>query len=281
MQFQTPTITGLVGAAFQAAKARTELLILLALLAGIGSSIVYAPAATILENLIEIYPENVVEVYPDTGTPSERDEEIASVVNQGLSTLLLGHLAATAVSTFLLIPFARASAPGNLVPAAGGMRAFMIRGLRSFLHMVAANGISILVAFFALSLIVGLAAALGPLTNAVAIVAAGFVMWTSIVLTSTAHLAIAAEARDRRETLPSAFVRARLFMVPIAASLAILFLLTTLLYLTVGSMAINLVPEEFEFRMALIVAGFVAYLTSALHVAALYKVPDFRDLRPS
>lgn len=273
MQFQTPTIASLVGAAIKAAKARTELLILLALLAGIGSSIVYAPAMTVFENLIE--------AQQSADPANENNQEAVAIFNDGASTLLLGHLAATAVSTFLLVPFARASAPGNLVPAAGGIQAFMVRGLRSFLHMVAVNGITILVALFALSLLMGLAAALGPLTNLAAVLAAGFVIWASIILTSTAHLAIAAEARDRRETLPSAFVRARLFMVPIAASLAILFFATTIFYLTIGTIVIGLVPEAFQARMGLIVSGFVVYLTSALHVAALYEVPDFRDLRPS
>ncbi|SDE49890.1 hypothetical protein [Kordiimonas lacus] len=273
MQFQTPTIAGLIKAAIQAAKARFELLVLLGLLAGIGSSIVYAPAVAVLEGLIEIQQE--------TGTPDEKSAEFAAAFNDGASILLLGHLAATAVSTFLLVPFARASAPGQLVPSAGGLKAFLIRGLRSFLHMVAVNGITILVGLFVLSLTAGLALALGPLANALAMVGGGVVIWMSIVLTGTAHLAIAAEARDRRETLPSAFMRARLFMVPIAASLGLLFLIAAVFYLVIGSLAISLVPESFEPRMGLIVSGFVVYLTSALHVAALYQVPDFRDLRPN
>ncbi len=273
MQFQTPTIAGLVGAAVQAAKARTELLVLLGLLAGIGSSIVYAPAMAVVEQLLDIQQQS--------DGSEDGTAEFAAAFNDGLSTLLLGHLAATAVSTFLLVPFARASAPGGLVPAAGGMKAFLIRGLRSFLHMVAVNGITILGGLFILSLTAGLALAFGGMASALAMVGGGLVLWMSIILTSTAHLAIAAEARDRRETLPSAFMRARLFMVPIAASLGIILLATSVFYLTISALAVSLVPEEFETRMAMIVSGFVVYVTSALHVAALYQVPDFRDLRPS
>lgn len=273
MQFQTPTIAGLVGAAIQAAKARTELLVLLGLLAGIGSSIVYAPAMAVVEHLFEIQQQS--------DGSKEGSAEFATAFNDGLTTLLLGHLAATAVSTFLLVPFARASAPGGLIPSAGGLRAFLIRGLRSFLHMVAVNGITILGGLFILSLTAGLALAMGGLANALAMVGGGMVIWMSIVLTSTAHLAIAAESRDRRETLPSAFMRMRLFLVPIVASLGVIFLVASVFYLTIGTLAVSLVPEEFETRMTMIVSGFVVYLASALHVAALYQVPDFRDLRPS
>lgn len=273
MQFQTPTITSLINAALTAAKARSELLLLLAALAGIGTSIVYEPAMKVIQNLMA--------AMETIGQTEGAETEAARIFEDGVSTLLFGHLATTAISTFLLIPFARASAPGVLLPGEGGLQAFWIRGLRSFLHMVAVSGIIMLLVLVAVPIVALLGSAFGALGNAIMFAAACLIIWATFALTGTAHLAIAAEARDRKETIPAAFMRARLFMAPIAGSLGLIMLAMMLINFTFGSIIIGMMPEGFQARMGMIISGMVLYIASALHVAALYKVPDFRDLRPS
>lgn len=273
MQFHTPTILGLLAAAKNAAKARLQLLLLLAGLAGIMTSIVYAPALAVLEELMAAL-ENASSV-------EGGETEAAAIFREGASTLLFGHLATTAVSCFLLIPFARAAAPGGLIPGGGGTGAMWRRGLRSFLHMVAASGITMLIVLFAVPIVALISSALGPLGSAVMLAAVCAIVWVAISLTGTAHLAIAAEARDRRETLPSAFMRARLFMVPIAGSLALMLLLMMVTDLLIGGLLMAILPAEFYNSVGTIFSGSLLFITSALHVAALYNVPDFRDLRPA
>lgn len=273
MHFQTPTISNLVRAAMQAAQARAELLLLLALLAGILSSIVYWPALKVLND------------FSLALEASEADqamiEDAFRLLSEGAGTLLFGQVAVTGISAFLLIPWARAAAPGKLLPSAGGSAALMRRGARAFLHMVAASGLSMLLTMVAIQLMVGLSALPAGIAGVLIIAVICFVIWVGFALSGTAHLAVAAEARDRRETLMSAFVRARLFMAPIAGSLALIFLVLMMINMVFGSLTAVLIPASFELRFSSIVFGTVLYLISALHVAAVYIVPDFRDLTPN
>jgi len=271
MQFQTPTMSNLMRAAVIAVKARSQLLILLTALAGILSSIVYAPAAEVLNELLLASEEA-----SETG---QGQTAVAEIFQNGATTLLLGHLAVTAISAFLLVPWARASAPGGLIPSDGGAGAFWVRGLRSFLHLVAASGLTMLIILFAFPIVTVIAGALGGLGSAVMLAAVFFIIWAAIALTATAHLAIAAEARDRRETIWSAFVRARLFMAPIAGSLALLLFLMMIANLITGGIITGILPTSVQMTVSSIMSGALLYLVSALHVAALYIVPDFRDLR--
>ncbi len=273
MHFQTPTISNLLSAAISAARARTELLILLALLAGILSSIVYWPALKVINDFSLALEASQAD--------QAMLEEAARIFNEGASTLLFGHLAVTGISAFLLVPWARAVAPGKLLPAAGGTSAFLRRGTRSFLHMVAASGLSILFLLVAVQFAGGLSV-LPPALSGIAVVALFcLIIWVGFALSGTAHLAVAAEARDRRETLYSAFVRARLFMPPIVGSLALILLCLMTLNVIVGSVLLALVPDSLQLRLSSIIGGAVFYFISALHVAASYVVPDFRDLAPS
>lgn len=272
MQFQTPTITSLLAAALKAARDRFQLLLLLALLCGIVISQVYAPAMAVLKDLLL-----ALEAGDSTG--AARDEA-AAVFEEGTPTLLFGQLATTAVVSFLVIPFARASAPGDLLPGAGGGAAFWVRGLRSFLHMVAASGIIMLMVLIAIPILAILSGLFGAIGSAIMLAGICLIVWATVAITGAAHLAVAAEARDRRETLPSAFVRARLFMPPIAGSLALIFLAMMVLDIILSTLVVALVPAAIQDTIALVFSGAVLFATSALHVAALYIVPDFRDLRP-
>jgi vacuolar-type H+-ATPase subunit I/STV1 len=274
MYFQTPTIQNLIGAAVKAARQRTELLLLLSVLAGILTSIVYSPALKVLDDMVAI-------LGTAGGNPNEIDPQAASVFSDGVSTLLFCHLAVTAVTTFLIIPWARAIAPGQLMPAGGGALAMWTRGLRSCLHVIAAGGLSILLVIAAVPIVQLLGGLLGPVGNVLTIALLCLVLWAGFALAGTANLAVAAEARDRRETLLTAFNRSRLFLAPIAGSLALIFLVLMFLNLTVGTMVVTLMPDAWEGRIASVISGAVVYSISALHVAALYTVPDFRDLRPS
>ncbi|NVJ99664.1 MAG: hypothetical protein HWE25_16055 [Alphaproteobacteria bacterium] len=273
MQFQTPTIASLIAAALGAAKVRLQLLLLLALLCGICSSVIYGPALEVLNSFMA-----ALEQADDT---SGQGGEAFGILEDGLSTLLFGHIATTAVASFLIIPFARASAPGDLVPAEGGALAFWTRGHRSFFHVLAASGLTVLVALVLIQLLGAVVSVFGSFQNAVAVVVFCFIIWTGFAFTGIAHLAIAAEARDRRETLMSAFRRGRFFLAPIAGSLALILLAMMFVNLLFGAFATAITPSPLQDTVNMVVSGAILYMVSALHVAALYIVPDFRDLRPA
>ena len=271
MQFQTPTLASLTIAAWTAVRQRMELFFLLAGLSGILSAFLYLPAANVIDEILTIL---------STPTPDEDQQQAAAAAfSEGASTLFLGHLMVTAVATFLVIPWARASAPGNLVPSGGGVTALLRRGVRSFFHMVAASGLTIILLLVGIPLTAGLTASMGSLGNAVTMTVFVLTIWASIALTGTAHLAIAAEARDRQDTLLTAWRRARFFIIPIAGSLAFLVTMMILANMTVAPIILAILPDGLTKMVGLALSGSLLYMVSALHVAALYIVPDFRDLR--
>ncbi|WP_417450555.1 hypothetical protein [Kordiimonas sp.] len=213
--------------------------------------------------------------------PTEQmTEELSAAVSEGLPTLLIGHLLVTAVTIFLAVLWARACAPGNLTPSEGGIRAYLRRGFRSFLHMVAANGLTVLLGLVGLPLLAALTTGIGGIGNAVMMTAIVLMIWAALALTSVAHLAIAAEARDRKETLLSAWRRGRFFLMPMTASLAALFLLAFVADLILMAIFAAVTPPSMFDTLSAVVSGVILFGTSALHIAALYIVPDFRDLRP-
>ncbi|TNE61882.1 MAG: hypothetical protein EP335_14440 [Alphaproteobacteria bacterium] len=273
MTFVTPTVANILGQAWLVSRKRWQLLMLLALLSGIVSSILYRPATAVINEVLAAL---------ESGGDAITEEHVAAAaeaLSRGGGALLVGHLLVTLVATMLLVPWARAAAPGGLVPAAGGMVAFLRRGVRSFLHMVAANGITVLLTLLVLPVAATLAGLLGALAGLINIAALLLLVWISLSITGTAHLAIAAEARDRQETLYTAWIRAKLFLRAIAGSLAaILFILMTG-NLIVGGLVFTLLPEATAQTVSSVLGGALIYLTSALHVAGVYIVPDFRDLR--
>ncbi len=272
MQFQTPTLAALVKAAWTGIRLRTELFMLLTILSGILSALLYMPAAEVIEELISILDSQ--------REPEVKTAEAAAAIDEGASTLFIGHLLVTAVTTFLIIPWARACAPGSLTPSAGGLKAFLRRGFRSFLHMVAATGMIILLALVALPTVSVIGSALGGIGNAVVMTGVVLLVWASIALTGIANLAIAAEARDRKETMWTAWNRGRFFLTPITGALGFLLLSVGLANMIISSFLASLLPEGVANLIGMVVSGMFVYAASALHVAALYLVPDFRDLRP-
>ncbi len=272
MQFQTPTLSALIKAAWLGICLRTELFVLLSLLSGILSAILYMPSAEVITNLIEILDGQ--------NDPETKTADAAAAIDEGASTLFFGHLMVTAVTTFLIIPWARACAPGALTPSAGGTKAFLRRGFRSFLHMVAATGMIVLLALVALPTVSIIGGALGGLGNAVVMTGVVLIVWASIALTGIANLAIAAEARDRRETLWTAWSRGRFFLTPITGALGFLLLSVGLANMIVSSLLAGLLPSGIAEVIGMVLSGTFIYAASALHVSALYLVPDFRDLRP-
>lgn len=273
MYFQTPTLVSLTSAAIRAVRLRTQLFILLALLAGILSAFLYMPSAAVIAE--------VMLALESGGDAENSANELSRILENGLGTLFLGHLMVTAVTTFLSIPWARAAAPGGLTPAAGGLPAFFRRGFRSFLHMIAANGLTILLGLVALPLVATLTSSMGGLGGAVMMTALVIMIWAALALTGIANLAIAAEARDRRETLLTAWRRGRFFLMPITASLALFLLTAFVANMVVSPIAAALLPAGSEQLVLAAISGAILYGASALHIAALYIVPDFRDLTPA
>ncbi|MCJ9427584.1 hypothetical protein [Kordiimonas marina] len=272
MTFVTPTVANIMARAFAMARRRLELLILLGLLSGILSSIVYTPASKVLDALF-----TALEKAEQTGGTMT---EAARILNEGASTLLMGQVMVTLVATFLLVPWARAAAPGGLVPNDGGLPAFLRRGVRSFLHMLAAHGMTVLIILFVMPLAAMIGSFLGPFGPFLIMIAVMAMIWITMALIGTANLAIAAEARDRRETLFSAWVRARLFIRPIVGSLSALFLLLMFADLLIEGLIVSILPAGIARTLSSAAGGALIYAISALHIAGIYVVPDFRDLRP-
>ncbi len=268
MSFETPTLRSLLLRAAGSARHNTELLVLLALLCGLVSAWIFAPAQAILLAVQELL------------RPGGEDNLQAAfdLLSSGLATLILGYLGVLLVTALAVVPWARRVAPAVLAPLGGGAMVYVRRAGRMFVHLATAAGLTILafLAVFTLSTLVG---AVVPALNGVLFVAATVVaIWMLLAISATAHLAVGAEARDRRETLSSAWLRARIFLQPMVGSYACLLLLFGFFNILLTVAVLSFVPERLAPYLGDVINFAIFYTITALHVAAVYGVPDFRDV---
>jgi len=260
-----PTINSILTRSLQRANLRLELLVLLALMAGLLTSIFHRPAATIMQTIATSFEK----AEPN----SEGYQPVLDIVSSNSSTLALGYLVLLAINTFLLPFWARAMAPSSPVPLDGGIKALLQRGFSALFNILLATLLTTLTAFVIGPIALGLAAALGPLGGLLALAAALTLLWISLVFTSVAHTVICATALDNKLGFRAAWKIVQPFTKPIVAALAFVWLATSFVNLLLGNLAAQSLPDSIGFSLSLIINGATMFLTPALHIGALYAIP--------
>ncbi|MBV1900853.1 MAG: hypothetical protein KUG56_04185 [Kordiimonadaceae bacterium] len=249
-----------------AASRRPELLLLLAVLAGLLTSILFRPATEII-NL-------ALESLGDQQPNDETIEATTKIITRGFSTILLGQIALIAISAFLLPLWARAMGHKGLIPGDGGMLAFVARGMAAFQHIFIANALSVASMLIAVPVLVTLGTALGSMGSLLVMVAAFLLMWLMFAFTSVANFAIIHCAEDKNISYKNAWRQARPFLRPMTSFYATLWLTAGVINLLLSNLAAESLPDEIAMPLSLIISGTLSLLTNALHVAGLFSLPS-------
>jgi len=261
-----PTLGPLLRAAYFSARKRTELLLLLAVFAGLLASIFYTPALTAIVELVTAASETTTD-----------DKSITSLGEQAvayLPTLLLGQLTLFVISGFLLPFWARASSPAGLIPLEKNSDGFLRRGALGFLHLLTAALLTLisLVIIIMLASLLGFAGASGGFGIMIAL---GFGIWLSVYFSAAAHTAIIAAATDQKMTFSQAIIKNRPVLRPIVGTLAIIWF---------GSIAADAMFESIlttafgglpPFTILAFMKGAFGLLVSALHISVLMQLLNF------
>lgn len=241
-------------------QARPQLFWMLALLAGLMSSILMGPAYELTQQIVETL----------AATDQTGADRALVLINENWTTLAWAQVAVTFVNAMLLVPWARAAAPGGLAPASGGSGAMLRRILRAFWHQTFANILFVLLVVFGGVILGTLAASVGFLSMVIVFAGTFAIAWISIALFAMAHFAMLLESLDKPSSLADAFQSLKLQARPATASLGVLFLVylivNTLLSSLIGSIDLG------TNRLWLIVSGALTYAISALHIAALSRL---------
>lgn len=268
MSFEIPTIGGLLLHGLSVVQRNLETLVLLSLLFGIVATVIFWPAAEVIQAVFQVMLQK-----------NDRSLDTANaLLNNGSMAIFSGMLGLLTLMSLIIVPWARQAAPSKLMPLSGGTGDLLHRSWRVAIHLITAGGLCA-IAFFALQLVTGLVAnafpALGGIVAVAALIAC---IWMCLALTCTAYLAATAEAQDRRETLRTAWMRARLFLQPMIGCYAAILFLSGMVNIFLSMLAFNLVPAHVVTLVDSIVNFAVSFACNAFYVAALYKIPDFRDI---
>jgi len=268
MSFHTPTLRSLLVRGVGDARRHAELLILLSLLAGLLSAAVFSPAQAIL---------NLVQDHMRPGGSGDQDAAFAAL-SRGMMTVALSYMATLLITALAIVPWARRIAPKSQAPALSATSLYMQRSGRILMHLLSGAGLSFL-GFLAIIVVATLIGEIVPALNPI-MVAAAFVVgiWLMLAVTVTAYLAVSAEARDHRETISSAWLRARLFLQPMVGSYAVVLLCLGVVNVAVSVVVLSVIPDRMVSFIGSALNFAFYFAMTAIQVAALYAVPDFRDL---
>ncbi len=245
------------------AAKRLELLLLLSLLAGLLTSFLYGPAVDVVNAVAETLSA------PDVGEAEVN--EAASILSSGLGTLILGQLSLIAISALLLPIWARAAAPGGLIPGEGGIASVISRGIRAFKYLIIATGLTIS-SFVAVAPI---AALLSQMLGSLPIAAGGIlVLWLSLTWSATANAAIALSVDDKSVTFRAAWSYTKIFLRPIVGAYAALWLIAGVVNLLLSNLAAQMLPPEYANSLSLVITGTVSYASTAMHLSCIFSLPE-------
>ncbi len=258
-----PKIIPLIKSAIDSAKLRGKLLFLLAVFAGLLTSLLYTPALLALETLLS--------AVTDSNTKNETDvADLSALITSQVPTLLVSYAGLMAIMSLLLPFWARAAHPVGLTPYDGSITNHLRRALQSFSHLISAALFTIMASTILLMLSSVLGVAVGGVIILFAVASA---LWLSIFFNATANRAIIAASTDQKTTFSQAMIQIKAFLRPALATLAIIW---------VGSIVVNMVFEPVlggilegtaKLRSIAFIQGTFSFLTTALHISVLYHIP--------
>lgn len=262
MNTYQPKIAEMLVHAFAVVKARSQLLMLLAVLTGLVVSIVSAPAYELMAAIAAVFePEG-----DETAT-----NQAVELITNGWPTLVWGQLLSTLVNAASLVLWARASLGGEFVPASGGPLKLAERSLRSFWHLTLANILFVAGIFMGATILGMLASAVGFLALVIMFAGSFILVWFAVIVFTVANFALLREAGDHPTSLAAAWQMIQPSIRAASASLACLFLVYFFAsaFITSGLEGMGLESN----RLFLIVTGTLGFLLSAVHVSALTALP--------
>ncbi len=258
-----PTASDLLKTSVLKSRPHVRVLMLLGLLCGIISSILFAPASTVLDAILM-----AIETDDPTGPSSQQIQQAMDIINAGLTSLIIGHIAVTVVSVGALVPWARMTFVGAL-PMQGGLQMFLRRTWRAFLHMIAANGVMLMVVMFVTLTILPVATLFGSAGNTFVFIGAILTLWALMAVAAIANVAVALEASDAPITPIMVWRIAKQHVKALTVSYAAIIIVLSLLNITLFASVIDLLPTSLQTTVFAVVGSTIVYLFNALHIAGL------------
>lgn len=267
-----PTLGPLLRAAFLSAKRRAELLLLLAIFAGLLASLFYTPALTAIFELVTAASE--------AGTDDASIGTLGEQAITHLPTLIIGQMALLAITGFLLPFWARAASPVGLVPWAKNDPGFIRRGALGFLHQLTAALLTLISLVFIIMVasVLGFTGASGGFGVLLALVLG---IWISVFFSAAANTAIIAAASDQKMTFSEAIAKNKVFLRPIVGSLALIWFASIIADTTIESILTATLGNGTAFSALAFLKGALGFLVSALHISVLYQLPGFYGAGPN
>ena len=264
-------IAELLAAAVKRGLQRWHLAAMLAVLYGAVSSILNEPSFAILEALTAATNETANQ--GGDAQPLDFSTEM-EVLKAGLPTLIGVYLAGTALSALLLVPWARAIAPGDLTPGSGDTTAHATRFARSFGHFITATLLTVIAFVGGGTIVITLASLIGFLTMPLVFAGGLGLIWVSIILNAVANYAVFFEAQDKPISFVDTWRKFKPAVVPLSACLAVLFMVSIMASFIVSGLFGAAGPSLQLATMAL--NGALGFMVSALHISALAHYSEQR-----
>lgn len=255
---KTPKIADLLNYAASRTLQRRTLLLLLALMAGVISGMLFAPAYQLVNETMEI-----LNSVPD----ATAQERAAKLISENWQQAALGYLLYTLLTAGLLVAWARAVAATNLLPFDGNIQQMFVRTIRSFWHIILANLVLAAAMLFGGAILVSLASAAGTIAMVLVFAGVFAMVWLAITINAVANLAVMMEAQDHPLSLAIALQMMRPYARSAVASLGVVFLLAFVANILLSSLQASFGLDHD--RLWLVASGAVGFAASAVHIAAL------------
>jgi len=239
-------------------------LLMMALVAGITSAIGFSSLADLLAPLQEL-----------GNTPDEAaSREALAQVTARLWQVGLAFLLVLFMNAILLTPWARLTAAFGLSPLGQDAAQHRLRVFSVLWRQISIWLYWFLIIVLGLQLMQVLAAGLpDAMTGLLSLLMYLFFILALIVLMAFMNALIISDSCFGRQASPVTVKLAWLFMRPIAGALILLIAIGFLVDMIIGSILTALAPAFLKVTVSLIVSGFVNFMVTALHIAALNRIP--------
>ncbi len=254
----------LIRQGIEAAKDNLQVLVMMASVSAIVSAVVFYDFVDIL---------NVVTTLPSDATEEQKQAATDSLI-ASLGPMSLSFLTLLFVNAILLTPWARLTSPFDLMPLGRDRKVHWARVFSVFGRQVMMTLYWLLVIFISILLITALSAILpSAILSLVALIVFLVLFATLIVFSSFLNAVIISDSCLGRHAMPVTLKITRMFIRPIGGALILFAVLSFFASIFVSAVLTAIAPDSYINLVSLIISGFFNFLTVALHIAALNRIP--------
>ncbi|WP_374765177.1 hypothetical protein [Yunchengibacter salinarum] len=253
------TSFSLMRTAFLQARANPTSFILLGLLVGLVSAIVLTPATRVLQTISE--------KVSGAETTDAANQAALSALEAGMGMLVISALGSMLVSAVGLVPWVRLVA--GRAPLEGGLPRLALKGVKAFVHLLAATGILLVFALLLVSVGGLLSSLIGPAAVLLDLLVALILIVLFLLAHSMAHYAIALEALDRTTTIFTAWAETKENGKAMTGALGLLFALAFGVNLILGNVVVALLPGAVANLVTMVLGPTLFFLARALQTGAV------------